>query len=345
MSILLVTAKNPLKTSISINNMGNDGLFQVLRNEDMSQLRKLTIHQDGLESIKFLDSIRLPSLRDLKITGGDKKASIKSPKYEIVGEIKSHIHSTFRLERLELETKRVFEGIYSLVEGTNDLLIIPLPLFSMMCDIYSVHLKVTSIKFKFVTLDALELIRTKTEYYTRTNTSVEIVKFAASTLMGHHTSYITSCFIDEIILLARVMFKRIRCIDLEEKNFIEPENLKKVVVSLKSHNGLPDLSIICINNLVLHMGITDIIKTAKQLGRNKVYKLLMLYDLIDTYAIPNTECIEFAPFKKIEDYMDRKPLIPEPIFATVNSMHNENKKNTIAIALGYNKSDFNRYYE
>lgn len=58
------------KKSLSIQNVGTYGLYLILAREDMSQLKNLSIHQNGLNSAKFLEGLRLPSLRILKITGG-----------------------------------------------------------------------------------------------------------------------------------------------------------------------------------------------------------------------------------------------------------------------------------
>lgn len=213
-----------------------------------------------------------------------------------------------------------------------------------MYDIGYVTLKVTSIRLTYVTLEALKLIGTKTEKYRQTNTSVEIIKFTASVSMGPHICNTTSSFLNEIIIWVQAMFRGVRCIDAEEDKFVEPKDLRRVVVTEMTLRQLPHLLIICINSLVIYKRINSIIESLMQLGEGKVRENCMHYDIIKIYTTPNSKCLEIISYERMKKHINKDPLIPNKSIAIFEALHNANNKNTIAAKLDYSNAEFNRYY-
>lgn len=333
------------KKTLSIYNMGSDSMYRILAGEDMNQLEKLTIYNTCLNTVRFLEGLKLPLLKYLKITDGNSQHSRNNPLQTArIDNIQPYINSLINLDRLEIDTKKVFEGMHSLVERTKDLLVMPLCLFATMHEICSVSLKATSIKFTYVTIGALDLVEARTNKYAQRNTSIKIITFAASVSLGSHISHTTGSFISKIIVWMREIFGGIRCINLEEKGFVEPKHLRRVVVTGFTLIYVPHLSIICINDMVLYIRIRNAAESLGYLSGREMFKKRMLYDVVRIYATWNAECLELVSFEKIKKYVNRKQLIPYQSFTDFAFWYDANKKETIVGELEYSLTEFNRYY-
>lgn len=296
------------KKTLAFNNIGINLLQQLLYSENLTELEGLFIHQDGLDSVKFLERLNFPVLKNMEITNNEPEAPTgKLEESRRLANIKPRIRWNVTLYNLEINTNGVFEGIHSLVDNTCGFLSIPLPVFIKMHSLGPVNLAATSIKFTRVKASDLVEIKGRNRNGRKRNTLVKDISFITDVEVGKLGSIATKEIVNEILGWVRMSLSAIRCINIEEKNFVEPAVLRIIYLKKTIFNDLPNLNLIGINNLIIQTKYDSIlIENFKKATEENIYRCALMRDIINISEAENINCLEVLSAENLKTYLIKK---------------------------------------